>query len=175
MGSKYILGVYDDEITLLDSIKTIRSKGFKIDEVLTPFAVHGMEDAMGWDRSRIPIVGFIFGALGTTTALVGMGWILSSDWPQNFGGKPHFALPAFIPITFELTVLFAALSMVAAFLISCNLAPGVKKNILDKRITDDKFLISFDITQNNVDVKAIKSVLKETGATEVNEKSFEED
>lgn len=174
MGKKYILGVFDDEITLLDSIKTIRSKGLKIDEVLTPFAVHGMEDAMGWERSRIPIVGFVFGALGTATALIGMGWILVSDWPQNFGGKPHFALPALIPITFELAVLFAAISMVAAFLISCNLGPGITNPILDKRITDDKFLISFDITKNNVDVKAIKSILKETGASEVNEKSFED-
>lgn len=174
MSKKYLLGVFDDEMTLLDSIKTIRSRGLKIDEVFTPFAVHGMEDAMGWKRSRIPIAGFIFGALGTTTALVGMGWILASDWPQNFGGKPHFALPAFIPITFELTVLFAAISMVAAFMISSTIAPGIKKPIMDKRITDDKFLISFDISKNNVDVKALKSVLKETGATEVNEKSLED-
>ena len=100
MDKKYILGVFDDERTLLSSIKEIRSKGFKIDDVLTPFAVHGMEDAMGWKQSRIPTAGFIFGALGTVTALTGMGWILAMDWPINFGGKPHFALPAFIPIPF---------------------------------------------------------------------------
>ena len=174
MDKKYLLGVFDDENTLLDSIKAIRSKGFKIDDVLTPFAVHGMEDAMGWGRSRIPTAGFICGALGTAVALIGMGWILAVDWPLNFGGKPHFALPAFIPITFELTVLFSAISMVAAFLISCTLGPGITKPILDKRITDDKFLISFDISKNNVDVNAIKSLLKETGASEVNEKSFED-
>ena len=65
--------------------------------------------------------------------------------------------------------------MVAAFLISCEMAPGITKPILDTRITDDKFLISFDISKNDVDVKGIKSILKETGASEINEKSFEDD
>ena len=174
MDKKYILGVYNHEKNVLESVKLIREKGLKIDDVLTPFAVHGMEEALGWNRSRIPVAGFICGATGAVTALLGMSWVFVVDWPINFGGKPHFALPAFIPIIFELTVLFAAIGMVAAFLISCNLWPGVKKRVLDPRSSDDKFVISFDITSNNVDVKAIKKALKESGAVEVNEKSFEE-
>lgn len=172
MSKKYIYGIFEDEHTLLHAIGKVRAEGHEIEDVLTPFPVHGMEDAMGWKRSRIPTAGFIFGALGTFTALSMMIFIHTISWPLNIGGKPFLALPAFIPITFELTVLFSAIGMVIVFLASCKLAPGISKPILEARATDDWFLMVFDITKpDSSGVKEdIEGLLKEHGAIKIKEK-----
>lgn len=175
MSKKYLLGIYADEHKLLESIHDIRQKHIPIFDVRTPFAVHGMEEAMGMKRSRIPLAGFIFGMLGTITALSFISWVNTSSWPLNIGGKPFFGLPAFIPITFELTVLFSAISMVAVFLISCGLYPGKKPVILDDRITDHKFLIAFDLNDKHIieHKEEIQKMLSSGGAEEVKEKEIE--
>ena len=72
-----------------------------------------------------------------------MTWVFTRDWPIIFGGKPYFSAPAFIPITFELTVLFAAVGMVVTFYVICGMGPGIINPTLDDRITDDKFCIAF--------------------------------
>ncbi|MCH8331369.1 MAG: DUF3341 domain-containing protein [Bacteroidetes bacterium] len=168
MDKRYLLGIYDDDHTLLDAIKNIRGAGMNIHDVLTPFPVHGIEDALGFKKSRIPTAGFFLGACGTATALGGMSWVFTSDWPLNFGGKPFFSLPAFIPITFELTVLFAVIGMFMVFLISSNLAPGKFKPILYERATDDRFVVVFDMEET--DKQKATDMLNQNGAIEVQEK-----
>lgn len=79
------------------------------------------------------------------TAFGGMTWIFTRDWPMIFGGKPYWSVPAFIPITFELTVLFASIGMVVTFYTICGLGPGVNNTILDERTSDDKFALAFDL------------------------------
>ncbi|OYY12578.1 MAG: hypothetical protein B7Y69_13000 [Sphingobacteriia bacterium 35-40-8] len=88
-----------------------------------------------------------------------ISWILAKDWPLNFGGKPHFALPAWIPITFELTVLFSAVGMVMTFCYLCQIAPFVKKHHFHKRATDDLFVMVIECTEktNTDDLKAFLS------------------
>lgn len=102
-----------------------------------------------------------------------MTWIFTSDWPIIFGGKPYFSAPAFIPITFELTVLFASVGMVLTFYIICGLGFGVTNNYLDDRITDDKFCIAFR-TDNAIDgaVDKMNSFFKDSGASEVHSKNI---
>ena len=108
--------------------------------------------------------------LGTLTAFLGMSWIFTKDWPVIFGGKPYWAVPAFIPITFELTVLFACIGMVVTFYIVCGLGPGVTNDYLDDRITDDKFCIAFDTSK--VEEGDVESFFQQTGASEVNHKTI---
>lgn len=170
----YVLGVYDDEDVLLHAVGKIRSAGIKIQEVYSPFPVHGLDDELGYKRSRLPIAAFMFGALGTTLALVMQIWMLGVDWPMIIGGKNFVALPDFVPVTFELTVLLAAFGMVGTFLVSSDLKPWKDPNLLDIRITDDKHVMAIDLGSNKVATAEIQKALKDSGAVEVNEKSREE-
>lgn len=174
-SKNYILGVYDDEDVLLKAVGKIRGAGIKIHEVYSPFPVHGLDEELGYKRSRLPIAAFMFGALGTTLALVMQIWMLGIDWPMIIGGKQHVALPDFIPVTFELTVLLAAFGMVGTFFVSSDLKPWKKPNLLDIRITDDKHIMAIDLGKNGaVAADVISSTLKDSGAVEVNDKKVEE-
>ncbi|MCZ2443194.1 MAG: DUF3341 domain-containing protein [Flavobacteriales bacterium] len=112
---KFVVGAFDDEAVLFPAVKNVRKAGYKIHDVYTPFPVHGLDYAMGLRQTSLHTVGFIYAALGTITALGFMSWVFVKDWPMDIGGKPFFALPAWIPITFELTVLFSAVGMVLTF------------------------------------------------------------
>jgi len=171
----YVLGVYDDEDVLLKAVGKLRATGIKIQEVYSPFPVHGLDEELGYKRSKLPIAAFMFGMLGTTLALVMQIWMLGVDWPMIIGGKNHIALPDFVPVTFELTVLLAAFGMVGTFLVSSDLKPWKDPNLLDIRITDDKHVMAIDIASNKtMEASAIQKALQESGAVEVNEKSREE-
>ena len=170
----FILGVYDDEDVLLHAVEEVRGNGVKIHEVFTPYPVHGLEHVLGYRRSRLPIAAFLFGMLGTTLALTMQIYMLGIDWPMIIGGKDHIAFPDFIPVAFELTVLLAAFGMVGVFMVSSNLKPWAQPRIFDLRSTDDKHIMAIDIANNHsLEVERIKEILKSSGATEVNNKSFE--
>ncbi len=166
--NKVIYGLYNDEEELLRAVKVAKDKHLEIMDVYTPFPVHGLDPILGLSESRLHIAGFIYGALGTLTAFLGMTWIFTKDWPVIFGGKPHWSVPAFIPITFELTVLFASIGMVVTFYLISGMGPGVTNDYLDPRITDDKFCIAFD--EHDLDADSASSFFRETGAAEVHAK-----
>jgi len=164
---KFVVGCFDDEAMLFPAVKKVRKAGYKIHDVYTPFPVHGLDHAMGLRETSLHTAGFIFGITGTTTALTCMTWILTKDWPLNIGGKPHFALPAWIPITFELTVLFAAVGMVLTFCYLCQLSPFVKKHHFHARATDDLFVMAIECTDKTNDL-AVQAFLETAGAKEIN-------
>jgi hypothetical protein len=171
----FVLGVFDDEDVLLKAVRTVRGAGVKIDEVYSPFPVHGLDEELGYKRSRLPIAAFMFGALGTSLALTMQYWMLGVDWPMIIGGKDFTPLPDFIPVTFELTVLLAAFGMVGTFLVSSDLKPWKNPKMLDLRITDDKHVMAIDLGKNkSIDAKIINSVLRDSGAVEVNDKEVED-
>ena len=143
-NKEVVYGIYSDEEDLLRAVRNARSKHLEIMDVYTPFPVHGLDQAMGLSESRLHQAGFVYGALGTLTAFLGMSWIFTRDWPIIFGGKPYWPVPSFIPITFELTVLFAAWGMTITFYTICGLWPGVSNPQLDLRTTDDKFCLAFN-------------------------------
>jgi hypothetical protein len=169
----YLVGVYDDDDVLLAAIPSLREKGARILEAFTPFPVHGIDPALGIKRSRLPQAAFIFGATGTTCALCLQILTLGFDWPMNIGGKPHLAFPSFIPVSFELTVLFAALGMVGTFLLSSGLGPGSNKTVFDPRSSDDKFILVFDLEKNRqFSPEQLSEMIKASGASEVNQKDI---
>lgn len=172
--TNFILGVYEDEDVLLHAIKDVRSSGIKIHEVYSPYPVHGIDDVLGYKRSKLPIAAFLFGILGTSLALTMQFYMMRFDWPMIIGGKDFAAVPDFIPVTFEMTVLLAAFGMVGVFMISSNLKPWAQPRIFDLRITDDKHVMAIDIANNtSMELEKIQEILKASGASEVNNKSFE--
>lgn len=166
-----LFGLYDDEEKLLDAVKTANADHLEIDDVYTPFPVHGLDPLLGLEESRLHIAGFIFGSIGCLFGFGFMTWVFTRDWPIIFGGKPYWSVPAFIPITFELTVLFAAVGMVLCFYIICGLGPGAEPRRLHDRITDDKFCIAFDATGLSSEaVDKLKGYFSNTGAESVHTK-----
>jgi hypothetical protein len=173
LNKDVLYGLYDDEHDLLVAIRNARSEHLDIWDVFTPFPVHGLEGAMGLSESRLHITGFIYGMIGTLVAFLGMTWVFTRDWPIIFGGKPYFSAPAFIPITFELTVLFASVGMVVTFYTICGMGPGILNPTLDDRITDDKFCLAFDTTNaDEAQINQLTSFLESSGASEISSKNI---
>jgi Protein of unknown function (DUF3341) len=163
---KFIVGNFYDEEVLFPAVKKVRKAGYKIHEVFTPFPIHGLDKAMGLRDTSLHTAGFIYAISGTLTALSFITWALTTDWPLNFGGKPFFSLPAWIPITFELTVLFAAVGMVLTFCYLCQLAPFVKKDHFNPRSTDDTFVMAIECTNKTNETEAM-TFLQSIGAADV--------
>jgi hypothetical protein len=168
----FVVASFSDEAVLFPAVKKVRTAGYKIHDVYTPFPVHGLDHALGLRETSLHTAGFIYGITGTTTALSCMSWVFNSDWPMNIGGKPHFPLPAFIPITFELTVLFSAVGMVLTFCYLCQLAPFVKKHIFHPRQTDDLFVMAIEVTPKT-STEELKSFLANIGGQQINEQRAE--
>ena len=167
-SSKVIHALYNDDDILMAAVKKIRAEKHHIEEVYTPFPVHGLDKALGLAPTRIAIASFIYGCIGLIVAVVMMNFIMIKDWPQNIGGKPSFSylenMPAFVPIMFELTVFFAAHLMVITFYLRSRMWPFKNAENPDPRTTDDHFLMEIPV---HGDEKALTSLLKETGAIEI--------
>src|SRR5215203_4758417 len=167
MGAKkFIVGSFDDEAVLFPAVKNVRKAGYKIHDVYTPFPIHGLDKAMGLRDTNLHTAGFFYALTGTCTALGFISWVFTYDWPMNIGGKPHFALPAWIPIIFELTVLFSAVGMVLTFCYLCQLAPFVKKDHFNLRSTDDTFTMAIECTDRTDEQEAMR-FLQDIGGQEV--------
>jgi len=171
---RFVVACFNDEEVLFPAVKKVRNAGYKIRDVYTPFPVHGLDHALGMRETSLHTAGFIYGITGTTTALTCMSWVFTKDWPLNIGGKPNLPLPAFIPITFELTVLFAAVGMVMTFCYLCQLAPFVKRHHFHPRATDDLFVMVIECT-DKTNVDDLKGFLQSSGAIEMNYQVAETD
>jgi len=174
MANKFIYGIYDDEQKLIDAVEQVRSQGLKIHDCITPFPVHGLDEAMGLKESRLHITGFLYGMSGFAFAFSFMTWVFTSNWPLIIGGKPYFSFPAFIPVMFEFTVLTASVLMTFTFLARCGLYPGRFRDTLDVRLTDDRFAMVFrsDASTTPESANQIVQALRNSGALEVNEKEM---
>src|SRR5215204_616021 len=163
---KFVVACFDDEKTLFPAVKNVRKTGYKIHDVYTPMPIHGLDAAMGLRDTSLHTAGFIYALAGTATAFSFITWTLTYDWPMNTGGKPFFSLPAWIPIMFELTVLFSAVGMVLTFCYLCQLAPFVKKDHFHPRSTDDTFTMAIECTDRTDEQEAMR-FLQDIGGQEV--------
>ena len=173
-----LYAIYDDDEVLLDSVKTLREKNVVISEVYSPFPIHGLDHALGLKETRMAITAFIYGCIGLTFGGLMIYYIMISgigkSWPLNIGGKTNFTfyhnLPAFVPIMFECTVLFAAHLMSITYLFRNKLYPGSSSKSPDPRTTDDKFLMEIEVDNNE---QEIRTILEQTGASEIKNKDDE--
>tara|TARA_R110002012_G_scaffold291564_1_gene486066 strand:- start:69990 stop:70526 length:537 start_codon:yes stop_codon:yes gene_type:complete len=167
--SKVIHAIYTDDDVLMSAVKRVKAEKHHIEEIFTPFPVHGLDKAMGLEPTRLAIASFIYGCIGLTVAIVMMNFIMIEDWPQDIGGKPSFSyienMPAFVPIMFELTIFFAAHLMVITFYMRSKLWPFKKAENPDPRTTDDHFLMEIAVHGNESE---LHKLLSETGAVEIN-------
>ena len=169
--SKYytVYALYKDDEVLMDAVKAVRSANHEIEEVFTPFPVHGLDKAMGLKPTRIAITSFLYGITGMLTAMFLTNYTMIVAWAQNFGGKPSFTFGdnvlAFITIIFELTVFFAAHLMVITFYMRSRLWPWKEAENPYPSSTDDTFVMEFEVTDSLQD---LKSLLATTGVEEIN-------
>lgn len=161
--TKYVSAYYEDEEDLLNGIKKLKEDNVKILDALTPFPVHGLDKAIGFRRSWLPRVAFIGGAIGALSGFFFQKWVFTVAYQMKIGGKPFFAIPSFIPVTFECTVLFAAFAMGFAFLFRSKLGLGAENKIYDLQITDDHFVVVAGYEENKSD-QVVKK-MKAAGAT----------
>lgn len=159
-------GIFLKESTVLKAAAKVRESGFIKFDAITPYPVHGMEEACGIKRSWIPYVTFTAGCLGLLAALGLVYYTSVIDWPINVGGKPMFSLPAFIPIMFELTVLFAALSSVGALFYICGM-PKIDPPVIDKDLTCHKFAIFIPENDVGYNAERVEKLMRELGADDV--------
>jgi hypothetical protein len=160
-----LVGFFDDEGRVLEATAAARKAGLKIEDVYTPYAVHGMDEAMGLAPSRLTWVCFLAGLGGLTFALGFQVWTQAVAWPLNIGGKPFNSFPAFIPVGFELTVLSAALTSVAALFARAGLFPGRPTQVLEG-VTNDRFALALVATGSN-DEERGRKLCQEHGAVEI--------
>ena len=165
-GQSGFVGFYTDESELLEACRKTRVAGFQKFDAITPYPVHGIEYAIGIKRSIIPWVTFFAGLIGGTFGLWLQYWTSSVSWALNVGGKPFFSWPAFIPVTFELTVLLGALTSVGALFYLCGL-PKVDPPILDPDLTSHKFAIFIPEDDTGFDRVRTEQHLKNVGASNV--------
>ena len=167
---RFVYGIYNDEHTLLHAIAHLRHDGIDVKDVVSPYPVHGMDEALGLERTRISVASFMFGITGTSLALLMLWYMNIHDWPMDIGGKPSFALfknlPAFIPVTFESTVFCAAHGMVITFLLRCKILPGVEPEVIDPRSTDDHFTMKVRVWEDEKESDVIAKI-KASGAVEI--------
>ena len=168
-ASKVIHAIYTDDDILMSAVKTVKAEKIHIEEIYTPFPVHGLDKAMGLAPTRLAITAFMYGLVGLTVAILMMNFIMIEDWPQDIGGKPSFSyienMPAFVPIMFELTVFFAAHLMVITFYLRSRMWPFKNAENPDPRTTDDHFLMEIAVHGNE---KELETLLSGTGAVEIN-------
>lgn len=142
--NSYLLTLSSPE-ELLDKIKELKSEGKEIQEVYTPFYVHGLDEALGLKRTRLGKATFLYGLIGLFFGCWLTYFTMIKDWPMDIGGKPNATfwqnLPAFVPVIFELVVYFAAHLLVISFFIRSRLYPFKKAENPIKKSSDDKFVI----------------------------------
>jgi hypothetical protein len=165
-----MLALFEDEESILNAARAAREHGLPIVDAYTPYAVHGLDRAMGMKRSRLAMVCLVAGALGAVLKLWFETWTAAIDWPLNVGGKPWNSLPAFVPITFEVMVLFAGLATVSAFFLVSRLRPGKQPNLVHPRVTNDRFALLVEETDSTFDVDRVRALLERHGAVEVTER-----
>lgn len=168
MSVHRVLGTYPGENEILAAVRSAREAGFAVHDVYTPYPVHGMDEAMGLPRSRLSVVCFLCGLAGGSLALAFMSWCSTVSWPANVGGKSFLALPALVPVTFEVIVLTAALGTVLALFARCGLWPGKAPDLPDARVTDDRYVLALAVDPGSA--ARAREHLEGTGAAAVTER-----
>ena len=175
MSRRLFTAYFEHEDDILEATRAVKERGYEIRDVYTPYAVHGLDRAMGLKPSRLPLVCLIFALLGASAKLWFQIWTSASDWPINVGGKPLASVPAFVPVTFEITVLFAGLGTVAAFFLISRLFPGRKQKMPFDRSTNDRFVLVLVEDNAAFDPVATAELCSDYHCVKVEEKLEEEE
>jgi len=160
-----LLAEYDTPPQILHAAKKIRDAGFTKWDTYTPFAVHGIDDAMGIKATILPWFTLCAGLVGLATAITLQWWMNAYDYPWLVSGKPIWSIPANVPIMFELTVLLSAITTLVGMLMLNNLPRP--SHPLDQvrrfaRVTDDKFFLMIEASDPKFDDVETRALLETT-------------
>jgi hypothetical protein len=172
MSRQVLVGIFRNESDVVQAAAAARSEGLDIVDVYAPYAVHGLDRAMGLPPSRLPWVTFLLGLFGAVTMTVFQYWASAVDWPLNVGGKPWHSWPAFAPVIFEVTVLCGGVGTVAFFLFWAGLKPGNQSPVSDLRVTDDRFALVLSRAGAGSNRDAVESLLKKFHPLAIEERSI---
>jgi ActD protein len=166
---EFIVAVFRSAEDLVTAVRRVRWNEFRIYDVYSPYPIHEMDAAMGVRHSRLPWVTAISGLTGLILAIGFQFYANVLDWSLNVGGKPDNSTLAFIPITFELTVLVGGLTTLAALFLRARLYPGKRERLPALEVTNDKFALVIRKRESTFDVHRAKALLWESGAEHVEE------
>ncbi|MBE0572568.1 MAG: DUF3341 domain-containing protein [Ignavibacteriaceae bacterium] len=168
MTDKKIFGVtalFNEPNAIISAARKVADAGFTKWDVNSPYPIHGIDKAMKMKPSKLGIVTLIFGLSGAVLALILMYWTMSVDYPMIIGGKPYFSLPAFIPVTFEVTVIMATLSTVVAMFAFFFGLPRNSHALHDtdymKKVSRDHYGIVIEAIDPKFDEMATLQLLKD--------------
>jgi hypothetical protein len=169
MRAKILVATFPQVDDLLRAVRTARRQMFRVYDVFAPYPIHGLDEAMGIRRTKLPYVTLFAGLTGLATALILQFYTNTLDWPINVGGKPDNLknILAFVPISFELTVLFGGLGTVAAFLLRARLFPGKEPWLPSPGITDDTYTVVLRKPSDDESYQRAKALLHECNAASV--------
>lgn len=167
-----LMGYFLTPAELVKACEALKKAGYRHFDAHTPFPVHGLERAMGLPPSKLPWIVLFMGATGLASA-IGLAWYTQGfDYPVVVGGKPPFAFTAFVPIFFELTVLFSAFGAFFGLWGLCGLPRPFHPTMTHPafpRATDDAFFVSVPVTDPKFDPTETRRLLEELGAREIAE------
>ena len=164
-----VLAEFANPAELLHAAQKLHDLGYRKFETWSPFPIHGMDDAMGLTGSKVPWITLGGGLTGLSIGLLLQWWTGAVDYPMVIGGKPYFAWQFAVPVTFELSILLSAFGTVFG-MFALNLMPR-PYHPLDKvpnfrRVTDDKFFLSIEVSDPLFDMEKTQELLSELGGTE---------
>lgn len=175
MENKKIFGViaqFDNSSQLLKAVEKLTQLNIKGIETHTPFPVHGMDKAMGLKDSRLGWIVAFCAVMGFIVGIGLQGWTATIAYPMTVSGKPFFSWQAFIPITFELTILFSAFGTVFG-MFALNKLPRFHHPLFFlphfKSFSTDGFFLSIEAKKGHFDVEATKTALKKVGGWNIQE------
>ncbi len=165
-----IVAEYESVDSLLDACRRVRDAGYKKTDAYTPFPVHGIDKALGIKPTHLPWIVLVCGLTGTATALLMQIWMNAIDYPYIISGKPFISLPAFIPVAFELTVLFASFGAFFGMWALNGLPRFSNPMFTDPRfdrVTDDRFFLYVDSKDPRFDEGSVQQLFNETGGQHI--------
>lgn len=166
-----VSALFDTPDQIIHAAEKVSKGGYKKFDVLTPYPVHGMDGAMNLKPTSIGWVGLLAGMSGTSLAFLMIWWMVGVNYPNIFGGKPFFNLPASIPIMFELTVLLSALTLVGSLIAIFMKLPANANPLMDtdfiKRVTSDKFGIYIQADDPKFKLEEVRAMFEELGSSAV--------
>jgi len=173
MPRSFVVATFLDAGRLADAVWAARRKNFRIYDIYAPYPIHDLDNAMGIRRTRLPWVTLAAGVTGTLSGIFLQFYTSVLDWPLNVGGKPDNSTLAFVPIAFELTVLFGGLATVAALFLRTRLFPGKRECLAAEGQTNYSFALILRKRDDTFDTDLAYSILQQSGATAIEEKVIE--
>jgi Protein of unknown function (DUF3341) len=165
-----LLAEFETPDELLHAVRHARAEGYRRMDAYTPFPIHGLSDAMGFRPTKLPFIVLAGAVIGCVAALGTMWFSATIHYPINVAGKPYASWPMFIPITFELTVLFAALFAVFGML-GMNGLPMPYHPVFNAPrfafASRDRFFLCIESRDALFDLGNTRAVLNRLGAREV--------